>query len=104
MAPSVSISRTTSGEPCARRDLRLELPERRWHLERDLLPGKEEQDRRRARVLRRALRHRRGELQLLPGPRDQDDAGLGEADARAVRVLAEAVPEVHPSRHVPEGD
>ena len=53
---------------------------------------------RRARLLRRALRHRRGELELLRHASARGQPRLGAAHAARIRVLAEAVSEVHPPR------
>ena len=58
---------------------------------------------RRARVLRRALRHRRDQLELLRRAGTCDDEGLGHPHAGWLRVLAEALPEIHAPRDVPQG-
>ena len=60
---------------------------------------------RRAGVLRRALRHRRDQLQLLPGAHSRTTAkGWAERTPRGLRVLAQAVSEVHAPGDVPQGD
>ena len=58
---------------------------------------------RRAALLRRAFRHRRGQLDLLRTAASRGHARLGGADAARLRVLAEAVSEVHPSEDVQGG-
>ena len=88
----------------------MELPVRAGHVERHLLPaaagappagvGKV----RRAALLRRALRYRRGQLDVLPRAGGRDGEGLGGAHAAELRVLAEALSEVHAPEDVREGD
>ena len=85
-------------------------PSGQRHVERDLLSrsagaaAPRHAEVRRARVLRRALRHRRSELVVLPGADGGGGREVGGADAGRIRVLAEAVSEVHAPRHVREGD
>src|SRR5580765_811882 len=74
------------------RDLGVELRHRQGHLERRLLPC-EAGTRiiggrlRRARLLRRALRHRGSELQLLRAPAARGEPRLGGADTDGFRLL-----------------
>ena len=85
----------------------LELPHRQGHLERRLLPaakrgrGSSVRGLRRALLLRRALRHRGSELQLLRAAAARGEPGLGGADAGGFRVLDQAAPAVHASEDVP---
>ena len=60
---------------------------------------------RRARVLRRALRHRRDQLDVLrrAGGRRRR-SGWAERTPRGLRVLAQALSEVHAPGDVPQGD
>src|SRR5688572_28346113 len=87
------------------RHLRLELSLGRGYVERPVLPCLAIETRRhggvrRAGVLRRAFRYRRGELDFLRAAPGGCDSRLGGTHAPGVRVLAEAVPEVHPPRDV----
>src|SRR4029078_4580603 len=88
------------------RDLRLELPHRQGHVERRLLPS-EAGTRivgarlRRARLLRRALRHGGSELELLRASTARGEPRLGGADTAGIRVLDEHAPAVHASEDVP---
>ena len=57
---------------------------------------------RRARVLRGALRHGRGELDVLPDARSRPmSRGVAAPHAVVVPLRRQAVPEVHAPRHVP---
>ena len=67
-------------------------------------PGDRQPGLRRAPLLRRALQHRRGEQHVLRAAAAHRQPGLGPADAAGLRVLGEAVPEVHPSGHRPGHD
>src|SRR5688572_24927615 len=90
------------------RHFRLELSVRRGHLERPVLSRVAIEARRhggvrRAGVLRGAFRYRRGELDLLRSAPGGCDSRLGGTDAPGIRVLAEAVSEVHPPPDVSRG-
>ena len=84
------------------RHVGLELPAGQGHVERHLLSAsRRARGRRRLRragVLRRALRHRRSELDLLRPAAVRGDARLGRAHAGGLRVLGQALSEVHPPR------
>ena len=81
------------------RDVRLELSERQRHVERRLLSVAPAARLRRARLLRGALRHGRGELDVLPAcPRPPLSAAWVRADAAWIPVRRQAVPEVHAPR------
>src|SRR2546426_1876489 len=64
-------------------------------MERGLLSEAAAERLRRARVLRRALRHSRSELDVLRPAARGGHARLGGSNAARVRVLVEAVPEIH---------
>ena len=70
------------------------------HVERRLLPAsaRTTEGLRRARVLRRAFRYRRGELDVLRAAARGGQPRLGGADAAGLRVLHQAVSEVHAPR------
>src|SRR5687767_13787760 len=90
------------------RHLRLELSVRRGHVERPLLPrlaleARRDGRLRRTLVLRRALRHGRGELDLLWAAARGGDPRVGDAHASLLRVFAEAVSEVHAPEDVSRG-
>ena len=83
-------------------------PIRPRHLERHLLSragarASRPRQVRRARLLRRALRHGRGQLDLLRRAGGHDDARAGPNGRRRLRVLAEALSEVHAPGDVPQG-
>ena len=84
-----------------RRHVRLELPDRPRDVERHLLSVAAPARLRRAGVLRRALRHRRGELDVLPHAGAGSEPRLAAAHAGVVSLLRQAVPEVHAPGHVP---
>ena len=82
------------------RHIRLELSDGRGHLERCVLPAKKG---RASSVpgfdelsyLRRALQHGRGELELLRHAAARGEPRLGRTHAGRLRVLAQALSEVH---------
>ena len=82
---------------CSCRHVGLELSVRAWHLERCVLSAapRAREDVRRARVLRAALRHGRGELDVLRPAARRGHAALGRTHAARLRVLRQALPEVH---------
>src|SRR4029453_8837498 len=49
------------------------------------------------------LRHRRGELDLLRTTKSRGHAQVGGSHARRLRILGEALPEVHASGYVQAG-
>src|SRR5262249_36928240 len=83
--------------------VRLELPDRPGHLERRVLsPGPwAVEGLRRADLLRRALHHGGGELDVLRPAACRSDARVGRAHARRFRVLGQAVSKVHAPTDVP---
>src|SRR5687768_8623851 len=90
------------------RHVRLELPVRSGQVERPLLSrvaieACRHRDVRRAGVLRGALRYRRGELHVLRAATRGGDARLGDTYACRIRVLTEALSEVHTPGNVPRG-
>src|SRR5579871_2521285 len=92
-------------DDCSRtphRDQRLELSVWTGYLEWHLLSAvpRPLQELRRARLLRRTFRYRRSELDLLRRTTSRRVPRVGTADARAFRVLVEALSEVHPSEDV----
>ena len=54
-------------------------------------------------LLRRTLRHRRGELDLLRTTKGRGHTQVGGPHARRLRILGEALPEVHASGDVQAG-
>src|SRR4030095_4202069 len=89
------------------RHLWLELPDRQGEMEWPFLPGHQVQAARngrlrRAALLRRALRHGRSEFDLLWTTTTRGRPDMGGTDAARLRVLAQAVPEVHSPEDVPQ--
>src|SRR5438552_6390827 len=85
---------------CLDRDVGMELPAGTRDVERRLLPAKATEGLRRARVLCGALQHRRSQFDVLWPAAGRRIAHLGRANAARLRVLDQAVSEVHASRDV----
>ena len=77
------------------------LPRRPWHVERAVLSpaGGTAARIRRAALLRRAFQHRRDQQHVLRPAPGSSQSGVGPAHAAGLRVLGQALPEVHASGH-----
>src|SRR4051812_26866832 len=98
----------TSGNEPQNRDVRLELSSRKGDLERTVLPCQPvgaagHEGVRRAAVLRRTLRYRRGEFNFLRPASSGRHPLLGRTNTPWLRVLGEALSEVHPPEDVQAG-
>src|SRR4051794_25886522 len=98
----------TRGNEPQNRHVRLELSIGKGDLERSLLPSQpvgsgRHQRLRRTAVLHRTLRYRRGEFDVLRPAPARSHPRLVPADAGRLRILGQAVSEVHPPQDVQGG-
>src|SRR6185503_6672415 len=97
-SPAGPVPRTRYGASDRHVGMELSLGKRdveRTLLSRDAVEARRHARLRRAAVLRRAFRYRRGQLDFLQAAARRSQSHMGRAHETGLRLLSEAVPEVH---------